>query len=97
MRKIELVLLLTTVSAIAQVPAPKSPSPAIPPNPTPNFTQLEQTIVKEIQAKHDELQQLVNEFLEEVRKAHPGYEFSNGSLVPIPPPAAPKPKEEKKP
>lgn len=95
MKKIETLLLFVTVTAVAQAPKPVRP-PATPPGPA--FTQVEQVLVKEIQTRHDELQELVNEFMEEVRRAHPGYEFRGGSIVPIPPaPKAEKPKEEKKP
>jgi hypothetical protein len=96
MKKIECILLLITATALAQTPAPKqAPVPATQ-APTPTFTHLEEAMVKEINTRHDELQQLVFELMDEVKRAHPGYEFNAGRLVPIPPPAS-KAKEEKKP
>ena len=101
MKKIECVLLLITATAVAQAPVPRR-TPAAPPaqpqiqSPAPTFTHLEEVMVQEINDRHDKLQQLVFELMDEVKRAHPGYEFNAGRLVPIPPPA-PKAKEEKKP
>jgi len=95
-----LVLVFITVPSFAQTAAPKPPAPAPPiaaaseqHAPSPPFSQLEQVIVEDIQKKQQALQQEVNDFLAEVRKAHPGFMFMNGSLVPEP---APPKVEEKK-
>lgn len=74
-----------------------SPIPAPPPGPEEQFTQLEQVVANDIGEKQAKLQQEINDFMREVRVAHPGKEFFNGKLVPVAPPPAPaKPEENKK-
>jgi hypothetical protein len=72
-------------------PATQRP-PTPPPFTPPQFTQLEQVIANDIASKQSALQQEINDFLREVRTEHPGFEFANGSLVPISPT---KPEEKK--
>jgi hypothetical protein len=72
------------------------PVPAPPPGPEQQFTQLEQVVANDIGEKQAKLQQEINDFMREVRAAHPGFEFFNGKLVPVTPPPAPDKPEEKK-
>lgn len=99
-----MVSLLTFIALpmFAQQTGPKTDKPPIPvhlaapatqrPPIPPQFTQLEQVIANDITSKQSALQQEINDFLREVRTEHPGFEFANGSLVPISPA---KPEEKK--
>lgn len=87
--------------ALPSTPPPTAP-PAVKANPAPQasggepFTQLEQVIAQDIADKREKLEHEFTDFLEEIRKAHPGFMFSNGSLVPIPKPQADKAKGDAK-
>lgn len=103
MKKLVTVQVFCALTMFGQNVPPNHPVPKPPVHegpPAPPFTQLENVVAKDIQQKQIELQQEINDFMAEVRTAHPGFFFSNGSLEPIPAPpkAADKPpaKEEKK-
>lgn len=95
MKIIASVLLFMAVPAFGQAAPPKE-APAPPHSSTPQFSHLEVQMAEDIDKKRDDLQALISDLFEEVRRAHPGfqYDFRTHSLMPVPPPpvAAEQPK-----
>lgn len=79
--------------AIPSTPVQHMEPGTVPNVPTQQFTEAEQALAADISQKQAKLQAEINDFLRIVRMDHPGYEFSNGNLVQVPPP--PKPPEKK--
>jgi hypothetical protein len=94
---------ITPASSPEAQAAAKEASPGnLPPHhegPAPQFTEAEQALAGDISQKQTKLQAEIDDFLRIVRMDHPGYEFrgglTGGTLVPIQPPAPPKPAEKK--